>query len=393
MTRIKGNTFSRSERRESSRGMLLLTFLAVLTFTFNSSCRKQNDVVLQPSDTALQLIHTGYYWSPASQRYTACYWLDEKLFPLPEPGGRSAYAYGLNQSGRDLYIAGSYEANDADRLLPTYWQNGRKMELPYSAFEPFEKCTAKDILVWNGKVFISGSVDLRPVLWIVQNNGSVTQLFIDDKEGVRSSSNFYLHNNKLFLGGDKAHTQGNNYQFEVGYWTIDANGSATWFPVENNLRYATAFSIAISSGKIFIAGERNVLNDRSLDSYMNLWNEGGKVELQPIDEIAAYRLNEISPIDNNQMLLNAYDFKTHRPLVFKIGQDGRVLESIRPRIPAGMRGYCTNLAYKNGKLALGGFYTANDGNHLWVNLDDRDFELETPGAVQASTSTAKWIIK
>jgi hypothetical protein len=372
---------------------LLALLIALFTTTFNTACRKDNHIEIQQSDTALQLIHTGYYWDQSSEVYRACYWLDGKINDLPEPGGKGAYAYGIEAKNKDIYIAGSYESNDELRLFPSYWKNGRKVELPYNTFEPFEKCSAKDLLLWDGKIYISGAVDLRPVLWIVTEGGAITQQFIDDTEGVRSSSNIILHKNNLFIGGDKAHRDGNGYRFEVGYWTINANGESTWHSTENNLKYATAFSIAISSDKIFIAGERNILNGRGIDSYMNLWNSSGKLDLHPIDEMAAYRLNEIVPVGNNNMLLNAYDFKTHRPLIFKINENGQVLELLRPEIPEGVRGYCTDVAYKNGKLAYSGFYSSGSTTHLWVKADNRTFDLETPNGVLATANRAEWISK
>ncbi|MHA4843047.1 hypothetical protein ACX0G7_02730 [Flavitalea antarctica] len=372
---------------------LLLLFIALFATTFNTACRKDNRIERQVSDTALQLINSGYYWDQTSQVYHACYWLDGKFHELPEPGGKGAYAYGIDAKDRNIYIAGSYESEDGSRLFPAYWKNGRKVDLPYTTFGPFEKCGAKDLVIWDGKIYISGAVDLRPVLWIVTEGGHITQRFIDNTEGVRSASNILLHNNKLFIGGDKANRDGNGYHFEVGYWTIDANGESTWHRTETNLKYATAFSIAISSDKIFIAGERNVLNGRGTDSYMNLWNGSGKLDLQPIDEMAAYRLNEIVPMGNGNMLLNAYDFKTHRPLIFKINENGQVLELLRPEIPQGVRGYCTDVAYKNGKLAYGGFYSSGSTNHLWVKADNRNFELETPNGAQATANRSKWILK
>ena len=372
---------------------LLPLLITLITATFNTGCRKDNHIEKVHSDTALQLINTGYYWDQSSQVYHACYWVDGKIHELPEPGGKGAYAYGIDAKDRNIYIAGSYESEDELRLFPSYWKNGKKVELPYTAFGDFEKCGAKDLLFWNGKIYISGMVDLRPVLWIVTEGGNITQRFIDNTEGVRSSSNILLHNNKLFIGGDKAIRDGNGYHFEVGYWTIDANGESTWHSTEKNLKYATAFSIAISSDKDFIAGERNVLNGRSIDSYMNLWNNSGKLDLQPVDEMAAYRLNEIVPIGNNNMLLNAYDFKTHRPLIFKINEGGQVLELLRPDIPEGVRGYCTDVAYKNGKLAYGGYYFSGNTNHLWVKADNRNFELETPDGAQATANRSKWILK
>ena len=131
--------------------VLLSLIIAFFATTFNTACRKDNRIEIQDSDTALQLINTGYYWDQSSQVYHACYWLDGKIHELPEPGGKGAYAYGIDAINRDIYIAGSYESEDELRLFPAYWKNGKKVELPFTTFEPFEKCGAKDLAVMERK--------------------------------------------------------------------------------------------------------------------------------------------------------------------------------------------------------------------------------------------------
>jgi hypothetical protein len=210
---------------------------------------------------------------------------------------------------------------------------------------------------------------------------------------VRSASNLALANNVLYVAGDKRYDKDGASIFQVGYWTLDQEGNGAWHVIEDNLKHATAFSLAISSGKLFVAGERNIQNNNSLDSYMSLWSASGKLDMQPVDEPAAYRLNEIVASGGGVILLNAYDFKTHRPLIFKINETGRVLDRLRPDIPAGVRGYCTSVAFKDGKLAFGGFYTLGAEQHLWFKADGKDFELKLPYATAASANSAQWILK
>jgi hypothetical protein len=377
-------------QRKVHRPALIVYIIAIL---LAAACRKESGSHHHPPDPQLHLLHTGYYWDPTTQLYNASYWLDSNIHLLPVKAGASAYAYGIDTKGSDIYIAGMYDADDRVRLLPTYWKNGVQVTLPYSAFEPFEKCIAKDILAWKGRLYILGAVDLRPVIWIVNEDGSVSQKFIDDHEGVRSASRFALANDQLYVGGDKAYSAGAGYKFDVGYWTIDRNGAQTWHQIETDLKYATAFSITVGSGKVFIAGERNTVNSRSTDSYMNLWSSSGKVDLHPVDEPAGYRLNEIEPMENGQILLTVYDFITHRPLIFKIDQSGTILQKIRPVIPEGLRGYCTSIAYSNGHLAYSGFYTTANYPQLWVIADENSYALKLPYPTQAVASTAKWISK
>src|SRR6478735_9574300 len=97
---------------QRNRVALLVLLIAFFTTTFNTACRKENRIDFQDSDTALQLINTGYYWDQSAEIYHACYWLDGKINELPEPGGKGAYAYGIDTKNKDIYIAGSFESND-----------------------------------------------------------------------------------------------------------------------------------------------------------------------------------------------------------------------------------------------------------------------------------------
>ncbi len=378
-----------TRRLTASKLMLVFTALIFL----HVGCRKDQSAHTGPPPENLELINTGYIWQGSGQRYVPVYWQREKLHELPVPEKTSAYAYGIAQTGSALLIAGMYESDDGLRLMPCYWKNGVKINLPFEKFEPFEKCTAKDLVSLNGNLYISGTVDMRPALWIVNNTGAVSQLYIDNTAGVRSASNIQVHNNQLYIAGDKSRKQGDQFLSEVGFWRIDASGSASWNLVENNLKYATAFHLMISSGKIFISGERNIRNNQSIDSYMCLWGEQGKIDLHPIDIPEAYRLNEIVVTDNNDLLLNAYDFKTHRPLIFRINPNGQVLENLRPEVPSGARGYCTSMALKNNQLALGGFYHSGQETHLWFQVNGARFELEVPADATVTQTRTYWMIK
>jgi hypothetical protein len=374
------------------RQLMVLLIIAVLSAI--AGCRKDNNHQRNNDpEVQLQVINTGYYWNPAAQKYHPVFWLDSTLHELSAPTGSSAYAYGLDADSRNVYIAGSYESSDGLQTFPVYWTNGQRTDLPYDKFAPFEHCGAKDVLIWNNNIYILGAADSKPVLWIIKPNGSITQKIIDSNAGVRSASNLALWNNTLFVAGDKRYDVANQMNFEIGYWTLNSEGNGSWHLVEDRLKHATVFSVAISAGKLFIAGERNATNYNSLDSYMSFWSTSGKIEMQPVDEPAAYRLNEVVAGDAGVLYLNAYDFKTHRPLIFKVNENGQVLDRLRPEIPSGVRGYCTSVAFKEGKLAFGGFYTVGAENHLWFKADGKDFELKLPYPTAATANSAQWILK
>src|SRR5688500_14106115 len=164
--------------------IILISFLSLSIVI--TSCRKNNDGGVEPPPEKLELINTGYYFDVSTHRYIPVCWKREKMFILTVPEQRSAYAYGVTQQGSDLIIAGMYESEDLLQLFPCYWKNGIKINLPFDQLGSFERCVAKDAVVWNHKIYILGAVDLRPVLWIVDNN-KVQQIAIDKTADTRSA--------------------------------------------------------------------------------------------------------------------------------------------------------------------------------------------------------------
>jgi len=70
-----------------------------------------------------------------------------------------------------------------------------------------------------------------------------------------------------------------------------------------------------------------------------------------------------------------------------------VLENIRPEIPAGFRGYCTNLAVENGQVAMGGYYHNGTQQIFWFKTAEEAFELEQPAGAATSVNRTRWIKK
>ncbi|RYF96194.1 MAG: hypothetical protein EOO00_03345, partial [Chitinophagaceae bacterium] len=264
------------------RSVSIKTYLVLTSILIASGfgCRKDICDKEPTLSQGIKLMNTGYFWDPAELIYHPCFWLDEKITQLPVPEGKSAFAYGFAETESDLFIAGTFDGTGDVVSLPCYWKNGIKNNLPTDRFGIFQRCAARDVIIWNGRTFILGAVDLKPVMWILMPDGAVRQIIIDGQEGTRSASNFIVHDKHLILGGDKMMSSGTGYFFEIGFWRVTADGVSQWESIEKNLRFATAFAVNASSGKVLITGERNVRTNNSLDSYMSLWSQNGTVTIE-----------------------------------------------------------------------------------------------------------------
>src|SRR6201999_3490595 len=103
----------------------------------------------------------------------------------------------------DRYIAGSFEIDgQPNTTYPCYWKNGVKHNLPFDKLPPFLILGARDVIIHDNKVYILGSHDWSPVLWIIDGTRTET-LLVDTDTNARTSSNFVMHNNKIYIGGHR----------------------------------------------------------------------------------------------------------------------------------------------------------------------------------------------
>jgi hypothetical protein len=398
LTRNKETVFSTLIRIFMPGSALRRTLLpAVIGCFVFCSCRKDIEHDADdppPDDSSYVFMNTGYFWDDSKQAYNAAYWLDTKLHILPVKDGGSGYAYGIETRGTEKYIAGLFtEKENPDKSFPCYWKNGVKHDLPWNRFEPFYNCVAKDLVFWNNKLYILGSADRRPVLWIVSGNSVAEHFFVESAEGTRSGSNIELHNNRLYIAGDKEKPLGAGFEFEVGYWTIDGNSKIAWNVVEEQLRYATAFSVCISEGSVFIAGEKNQTGSVTHDPVINLWNGSGSLNLSPVSDITAYRFGEIHPAGKAEMFMNVWDFKNKRPLLWKVNSQGIVVDKFFPPVKDGTEGYAASIALLNGRLGVAGYYLQNGQYSLWIFRDGVLAEPDLPHRSSVMFSSAKWVLK
>lgn len=373
------------------RSFLLLAVVSVI-FT---SCRKDRDDNPRkppPPDSSLVFMNTGFIWNTLEQHYDACYWLNEKFFRLAAEDGESAFAYGFTTQGSSKYIAGTYSTfTEPDISYPCYWKNGVKKNLPVAKFEEFVSCTARDIITWNEKFYILGSLDLKPVLWILSGDAVINYFQLDTQYRTRTASNFILYQNKIYIGGDKANVVNGAYEYEVGYWTVDASGRIDWHSIEKKQNLSTTFSLTVNNAGVFIAGEKRKSPAVGTAPEINLWGAMGSISLTPVDDPKPYRFGEIHSTSKGEMYSSIFDFKNKRPVVWKINKAGNIIDKIFPPIEAGKEGYANSIAISGERIAISGYYFENSEQRVWLYKDGKLTFAEVPEKTLVTLTFAEWV--
>ena len=356
------------------------------------ACKKEGHADQSATRSHYELINTGSIWDISTQTYRPCYWRNEEIQWLELPEAKNGFAYGLQLDKNDMYIAGSFE-NAEGQTLPCYWKNNEKINLPTNNLFPFTFCTTKDIIVRDHNTYILGSADWIPVLWIIDAKGGIKHRYVDSSfvtQNIRSrSATFEMADGKLYIGGDKRVEVNNGYESQVGYWTIDAALHTNWHIVEDHLAYATAFNLVIANEKIFITGERSIDFGGTTFPTPALWNSAGNIPLSGLDNLTAYRLGEVHTDRRGNLLLNVFDFVTHKALILSLSRQGEVLKRIEPIIP-GDRSYCSSIAVNNDTTAFVGYTITNSGYSVWSYSGNKLTTLQTPPNGGVIIASAEW---
>jgi hypothetical protein len=389
-------------KQVSMQNRLFIGFLLIVVLAM--SCSKKGGVT-EPTPVpgaTYQYMNTGTILHDVTRVYAPGYWLDEKRYELPFADAIHGFAYGIEQVNQDLYIAGAFTpkpgVSDKD-LLPCYWKNGVKYNLPTAGLPDFMTCSAKDLRMLMGVLYIIGNIDYNPVLWKVDQTGAASLVPIPDDAstvpgGSRSGSNLVVGNNKLYFCGDQVALPGAHYESSIGYWELEPGKAVQWHPLKYGMAYATAFSMTIRNNQVYIAGEYSMDFSGATPAGMALWKGGELVNLAPISNPAAIRMNEVHTDQQGNLYANVYDFETHRPLAYKVTGESTV-QPIQPIIPAGVRGYCSSVAIADGHVGYSGYYFDNTKRvRLWNWINGQLQELEIPGGhASANITFARWVRK
>lgn len=341
--------------------LLFLTGLMLLL----SACRKQEDQQAPPppGDKEYDVITTATLYNAGTRSYEAACWLNGTRNILDAAGADQAFPYGMEKVGSDLYISGGFAYSDPsagnDVLMPCYWKNGQKTNLPVDGLEVDERCAAGDVTWFNNALYFTGDADLAPVIWKLRD-GKASIIPVPMGDGVvaaRKTSNAQLYNHKLYIGGNQKKIINGQPVFNAGYWTVDQDDQISFHVVEDNLSYALCFSIAVTAKGVFLPGEYSVTS--TLNARPVIWTSAGHLPISAQFNPAYHRLHTCAPDDQGNVYMNVLDIQTYQPVIWKVPAAG-THELIKPVVPANAKGLCHGLNIADDELAYFYKYEADN---------------------------------
>lgn len=357
-----------------------MKFAAAVCLTiFFLSCKKDEQPVPVPVKEEYSFITTGVLYNSSAKTYEAYYWEDEQRQLLPSGGSAQAFPYGLDKNGNDIYIAGSYAGkhpgSGSDVLMPCYWANGKKKELPVDELEFSQRCGAGDVKWFDGACYILGDYDLKPVVWKIK--GTVIEIIklpaLDvNTEELRKSSNLEVYNGQLYIGGNRKKVKNDQYIFDTGYWTINSNGQIDYHVIEDNLSYALTFFIKPTVLGVYMSGE---YSNQPGNNKAAIWSPTGRIAYIDALNPSYNRVRSIAMNDDKQLFAVVHNIQTYTPLLNKIQPDGSY-EQIAPTIPTGARGLCETLAVLNNQVAYSYIYELDGKKYAAIVVNNQKQELD-----------------
>ncbi len=362
--------------------IILCSILCVIA---NTACRKANDAIPPPVPEEFDVITTGSIYNENNQVYEAYYWKNTERVALPAPDTRQAFAYGLDKVASTLYVAGGYEGehpvSGVTMLLPCYWKDGQKINLPVEGLDITQRCGAADIRLVNDVLYVLGDVDERPVLWKIANGQTMLIEFPlnDTVTDLRRAPNLQLHEGKIFVGGNQKIKRGNLEYFNAGYWVIGQNDQPVFYTIESQLAYALCFATTVSAQGIFITGEYH--ETATTSAKPAIWSSQGRLPVAETLHPSYNRLRAIVTSKGGTLYTILHDIQRYQPVLWKLSGTHNV-EVIKPPVPDNAKGLCKTIDVYEENLAYSyiyqqentwkGFYVFR-GKTQELNIDNNRF--------------------
>lgn len=344
-----------------------------------SACKKQKDQPPPPANKEYKVITTATLYNPANGHYEAACWINETRVILDAGNADQCFPYGIEKKGEDIYISGGFAYSDpstgSSLLMPCYWKNGQKINLPVDGLSISERCGASDLKWFNNALYIIGDADLAPVIWKVKD-GHVTIIPVpwgNNTLDVRKTGNLQVYNNQLYIGGNQKRLHNGETVFTAGYWSVDQNDNVSFHIIEDNLSYALCFYLSVSDKGVFIAGEYS--STAISEARPVVWTSSGHLPVSNSFNPAYHRLHTCVVDEKGNIYLNVRDLQLYQPVLWKVPAAG-AHQLIQPAVPPGAKGFCEAVDIDGDQLAYAYMYELNNQHYAAYIFNGKTVPLD-----------------
>jgi hypothetical protein len=207
-----------------------------------------------------------------------CYWKNGVRANLDVSDGKAGVASRLFVSGGDVYVSGAVHSLNGQTYHPSYWRNSARTDLSELDSMPERQITltfAQGILVWGGRVYVSGTAGgaatQRASYWV----DGVRNELPGVGDGQSQGGQLQVVDGDVYVAGRARNAAG---VFVPCLWR---NGIRTELPVLDAAQHGGAGAVQVSGSSVYAAGSDSGLQS-PLPCY---WRDGVRVAL-PLGENA-----------------------------------------------------------------------------------------------------------
>lgn len=375
MVKFKVRNFAGMKRQDLLTHTLQIAWVSVVLMLLGT-CQNPNQEEPAPGHSYI-IINTGSVFDSAIRTYKAACWIDKQFVPLASEREEETGAYGMTQHNQHLYIAGFYTQNEV--MHPCYWDNGVQVKLPLETTD-YWRATALDVAWFNNALYVLGTINMVPVLWIVREGKISKTLRLPNQPGgvpaeQRGSSRLCHFNNRLYIASAQQRLQQQALRYEVGYWTIDMAGHTTYTALEQNLAFSRVYFILANASGVWISGERNTADQSTRPV---IWHNQTTIPAADKLDASHQRATGLG-IDEGGNLYTILSNTALRPQIGQTaGPDYYAFTLLSTDIPNGAKGNCTSLCVVDNQIGYNCAYWLAGQFHAVYWLNGQRHALSVP---------------
>ena len=288
-------------------------------------------------------------------------------------GGFNASPNAMTVSGGKTYVVGSYFGSDGSARA-CYWVDGTvtKLDVPGRA-DPSEPDYAESIVVSGGSTYISGSYfdsySLAPCYWV---DGTLTTLTLPGGASDGDAKSIAVSDGKIYVAGYHMNSSGTK---TPGYW-LDGNFEPLALPDEAVFKNGEKMNIIVAGNNVYVMGTYT-LNSKN---YPCVWADGTRTDLTFDVSAALGAVGQSMTVAGGKVYVSGYSIPEN-----KNNHKGCYwVDGVRTDLsaPDGAWSEAASIGVVGGKVYVGGTHYATLGDNrpcYWLDGVRTDLDIPTGG--------------